>query len=232
MQSTWHEIGIFDFFQLAKYDMNIFDPQILLSAMFFWNRETRAFEFPCGFVCPTLLDVATITGLKPIGDRFHPEAFEETISMKETSIVWDKKTYSAFITAHHGREGTPITNSEHIAFLLYWLSACVFCIASLQVPKYYFVLAQALHLKKKVCLSKLLLASLYVCLDEASINLSRENGPRNLSRPLWLLQLWLTAIFKKKLKLLPLQASIQYSFEGARLITLTPKKRSMEHFAR
>nr|KYP37769.1 hypothetical protein KK1_041013 [Cajanus cajan] len=122
---------------------------MLLSAIFFWNMETRAFEFPCGFAYPTLLDIAAITGLKPLGDRYLPDTLEEEIPMTETSIVWDKKTYSAFVSAHHGEKGTPVTDSEHIAFLLYWLSACVFCTPSLQVPKYYYTLAQALHLKKK-----------------------------------------------------------------------------------
>nr|KYP72508.1 hypothetical protein KK1_005098 [Cajanus cajan] len=58
-QSIWKEAGIFDFVQLSKTGkpvlsnflvVFVFDPQMLLSAIFFWNRETRAFEFPCGFV--------------------------------------------------------------------------------------------------------------------------------------------------------------------------------------
>nr|KYP40720.1 hypothetical protein KK1_037938 [Cajanus cajan] len=141
MSPSWVETGIFEFIQLAKSDLHLFDPQMLLSAIFFWNRETRAFEFPCGFVCPTLLDIAAITGLTPLGDRFHPDVFEDEISIKELSITWDKKTYLAFINAHVGQPGTPVSPFEHIAFLMYWLSACVFCTPSLQVPKYYFTLA-------------------------------------------------------------------------------------------
>nr|KYP46845.1 hypothetical protein KK1_031548 [Cajanus cajan] len=230
MSSSWVETGIFEFIQLAKFDLHLFDPQMLLSAIFFWNRETRAFEFPCGFVGPTLLDIAAITGLTPLGDRFHPDVFEDEISMNELSITWDKKTYLAFINAHVEQPGTPVSPSEHIAFLMYWLSACVFCTPSLQVPKYYFTLAQALHLKKKICLSKLLLASLYACLDEASEGLFRETGPRNLSRPLWLLQLWLNAIFENKLSLTSAY-SPSCDLEGARLTTLTPRKRSVDNFA-
>nr|KYP75380.1 hypothetical protein KK1_008107 [Cajanus cajan] len=204
---------------------------MLFSAILFWNRETRAFEFPCGFVCPTLLDIAAITGLTPTGERFYPDLFEEEISIKETSISWDKKTYLAFITAHMGQANTLVSTSEHIAFLMYWLSACVFCTPSLQVPKYYYILAQALHLEKKICLSKLLLASLYTCLDEASESLSRESGPRNLSGPLWLLQLWLNAIFKKRLSLTS-SFTPTCALEGARLTTFTPSKRSVVNFAR
>nr|KYP31769.1 hypothetical protein KK1_047747 [Cajanus cajan] len=200
MHSVWVGAGISDFIQLSKFDLHAFDPQMLLSAIFFWNRETRAFEFPCGFVCPTLLDIAAITGLAPIGDRFYPDAFEGEISIKETYISCDKKTYLAFINAHMGQLDTPVSTSEYIAFLMYWLSACVFCTPSLQVPKYYYMLAQALHLQKKICLSKLLLASLYSSLDEASKSLFRESGPRNLSGPLWLLQLWLNAILEKRLE--------------------------------
>ncbi|XP_020239084.1 uncharacterized protein LOC109818095 [Cajanus cajan] len=229
MSSEWKEIGIFEFIQLAKFDLHLFDPQMLLSAIFFWNREARAFEFPCGFVCPTLLDIAAITGLLPLGERFHPNAFEEELSIKDISITWDKKTYLAFITAHMGQPGAPVSSLEHIAFLMYWLSACVFCTPSLQVPKYYYVLAQALHLKKKICLSKLLLASLYTCLDEASESLSRESGPRNLSGPLWLLQLWLNAILEKRLYLPSTPISL-CELEGARLTTLTPRKRLVDNF--
>nr|KYP64361.1 hypothetical protein KK1_018957 [Cajanus cajan] len=97
------------------------------------------------------------------------------------------------------------------------------------IPKYYYVLAQALHSKKKICLSKLLLASLYTCLDEASESLSRESGPRNLSGPLWLLQLWLNAIFEKKLRLPSIPIPI-CELEGARLTTLTPRKRLVDNF--
>nr|KYP40516.1 hypothetical protein KK1_038154 [Cajanus cajan] len=221
MHSMWVETGISEFIQLAKFDLHFFDPQMLLSAIFFWNRETRAFEFPSNFVCPTLLDIAAIIGLASIGDRFYPDVFEEEISIKETSISWDKKTYLAFINAHMGKPDTPVSTSEHIAFLMYWLSACVFCTPSLQVPKYYYVLAQALHLKKKICLSKLLLASLYTCLDEASESLFHESGPRNLFGPLWLLQLWLNTIFEKKLSLTSSFTPV-CELEGARLTTLTP----------
>nr|KYP49209.1 hypothetical protein KK1_029048 [Cajanus cajan] len=192
---------------------------MLLSTIFFWNN--RAFEFPCGFVCPTLLDIASITGLAPIGDRFYPDAFEEEISIKETSISWDKKTYLAFINTHMGQSDTPVSTSKHIAFLMYWLSACVFCTPSLQ----------ALHLQKKICLSKLLLAYLYSSLDEASESLFCESGPRNLYGPLWLLQLWLNAIFEKKL-LLTSSFFLVCQLEGARLTTLTPRKRSIENFSK
>nr|KYP31536.1 hypothetical protein KK1_048078 [Cajanus cajan] len=132
MSSSWVKTGIFEFIQLAKFDLHLFDPQMLLSEIFFWNRETRAFEFPCGFVCPTLLDIAVITGLTPLGDRFHPDVFEDEISIKDLSITWDKKTYLAFINAHVEQPRTPVSTSEHITFLMYWLSACVFCTPSLQ----------------------------------------------------------------------------------------------------
>nr|KYP44311.1 hypothetical protein KK1_034224 [Cajanus cajan] len=230
MKSSWSETGILYFIQLAKFDLHLFNPQMLLSAIFFWNRDTRAFEFPCGFICPTLLDIAAITGLPLVGDRFYPGAFEEEISINELSITWDKKTYLAFINAHVGQPGTIVSPSEHIAFLMYWLSACVFCTPSLQVPKYYYALAQALHLKKKICLGKLLLASLYTCLGEALESLSRESGPRNLSVPLWLLQLWLNAIFERKLSLTSTFVPA-CELEGARLTTLTPRKRLVDDFA-
>nr|KYP49700.1 hypothetical protein KK1_028568 [Cajanus cajan] len=219
----------------------IHSPQIDLNLFGDTTKIFRAFPQPkrfrvCGFVCPTLLDIVAITGLTPVGvglqgDKFFPDAFDEEISIKETSISWDKKTYLAFINAHMGKSDTPVSTSKHIAFLMYWLSTCVFCTPSLQVPKYYYILAQALHSKKKICLSKLLLASLYTCLDEASESLYRETGPHNLSGPLWLLQLWLNAILEKILSLTSSFTPV-CELEGARLTTLTPRKRSVENFAK
>nr|KYP35303.1 hypothetical protein KK1_043661 [Cajanus cajan]KYP35305.1 hypothetical protein KK1_043663 [Cajanus cajan] len=130
-----------------------------------------------------------------------------------------------------GQSGTLVSPSKHITFLMYWLSACVFCTPSLQVPKYYYALAQAIHSQRKICLSKLLLASLYTCLDDALESLFRDSGPQNLSGPLWLLQLWLNAIFEKRLRLTS-SFTPSCQLEGARLTTLTPRKRSVDNFAK
>lgn len=52
----------------------------------FWNRNLHALELPCGPVTPTLLDIAAITGLKPLGKTLALGLFEDTIQRSEIKI--------------------------------------------------------------------------------------------------------------------------------------------------
>ena len=47
--------------------------EMLIAALYFWNISTNSLHLKCGMLTPTLLDVAAITGLKPIGETFHPD---------------------------------------------------------------------------------------------------------------------------------------------------------------
>lgn len=77
----------------------------------------------------------------------------------------------------------------------------MFCSKSLQVAKKYLTLANQLHVKHDVCLSKMILASLYESLGDGVTQLNNLGGKGNLilSCPFWLLQLWLNATFEASL---------------------------------
>jgi len=105
---------------------------------------------------PTLLDVAAITGLKPTGETFDP-------SKCKSFVIFDfiKASCGPYIKLQHKPQDKTFLDDEHIAFLTYWLSMYLFCTRSIQVAKHYRSLAYQLHKGKPICLSKLILGSLY-----------------------------------------------------------------------
>jgi len=74
-EEFWKEIGSFYLIQLSRYGPRYQKP-ILLVALHFWKTSTNSMHLKCGMLTPTLLDVAAIIGLKPIGDFFDPDACE------------------------------------------------------------------------------------------------------------------------------------------------------------
>lgn len=90
-----------------------------------------------------------------------------------------------------------VTDSEHVAFLLCWLTYFVFCCKTMQVPKYLLSIAQCLYEGKTICLGSFILAHLYEGLTEAVQNLRDEGAIKIIKCPLWLLQLWLNVMFRR-----------------------------------
>ncbi|RYQ96283.1 hypothetical protein Ahy_B08g091985 [Arachis hypogaea] len=79
----------------------------------------------------------------------------------------------SFILNNKGQDRKPVSDNEHIAFLLYWLSGIVFYTRSIQVEVTYLPLAIMLAEGKRLCLAKLFLARLYLTLDWITV-LMRE----------------------------------------------------------
>jgi len=134
---------------------------------------------------PTLLDVAGLTGLKPIGYTFDPTDHDSKISFDFTRLV-----YGNFIIDHRVTTSAEVSDKEHIAFLTYWLSMYIFCSRSIQ-----------LHEGRDICLSKLILGSLYGNLNQAVTSIKEYQSGSSLiiPGPIWLFQLWLLATFRTKL---------------------------------
>jgi len=55
---------------------------MIMAAAFFCNQNTCALKLPCGLVSLTLLDVAAIVGLMPIGEKYLVGSFKDTIEPK------------------------------------------------------------------------------------------------------------------------------------------------------
>ncbi|RYR53100.1 hypothetical protein Ahy_A06g028015 [Arachis hypogaea] len=156
----------------------------------FWNRTTNNFHFPCGMIGMSLLDVTAITGL-PINS---PDCTPDMQSKHQYTVVMTNP-YSYFIAHNMGAEGTNITDNKHVAFQFYWLKAILFCSRSFQMSRIYLPLTALLHEGKAFNLAKLLLGYIFEELGQFVCDL-RDNKIISAGDPLWLLQLWLNAIFE------------------------------------
>ncbi|RYR73154.1 hypothetical protein Ahy_A02g007481 [Arachis hypogaea] len=139
----------------------------------------------------SLLDVAAITGLlinsPDCVPNMQPERqYDVTLS----------NSYSDFIANNMGEEGTEVTDNEHVAFLFYWLNAVLFCSRSVQMSKLFLPLTVLLHEKKVLNLAKLLLGHVFEELNHF-VHCLQNNSMISTGDFLWLLQLWLNAIFEK-----------------------------------
>ncbi|MED6184375.1 hypothetical protein PIB30_046843 [Stylosanthes scabra] len=53
----------------------------------------------------------------------------ETKPESDFEIEW-RNSYGDFLSLHMGKPNEPITDKEHVAFLIYWLNAVLFCSSS------------------------------------------------------------------------------------------------------
>lgn len=174
---------------------------------------------------PTLFAIATITSLRPTGERFNPNF------MTEDSIGFDgnRVTFTNYILDHHNQDTDEVSNEEQIAFLELWLSQYIFCSKSLQVANKYLNMEHQLHVGHKLCLSQMILGCLYESLGKGVKILKnfRPGSKLLLAGPYWLLQLWLNATFESSLSthnIINKEADEikNRRAEGTHLVQLTP----------
>src|SRR3954471_22812028 len=109
----------------------------------------------------------------------------DTINFNEATF-----TYTAFIQKYHDENNEVVSDEEHIAFLVLWLSRCVFCSRSIQVAKRYLCMANQLHAGTQLNLSQLILG------EATDLVKNYKTGSLLFAGPFWLLQLWLNATFE------------------------------------
>jgi len=76
----WKDIGIFDLIQLSRQGPKYHNEMIIV-ALHFWNPSNNNLHLKCGMITPTLLDVASLTGLKPTGKSFDPDSHDSKTSI-------------------------------------------------------------------------------------------------------------------------------------------------------
>jgi hypothetical protein len=64
-RGVWENYGIYPLVQFSRTGPK-YKPELLIAALHFYEKSTNTFQFKCGMVTPTLLDVAAITGLMVI----------------------------------------------------------------------------------------------------------------------------------------------------------------------
>lgn len=162
----WSKIGIF-YLQLSKLNISNIDILMVMVTALFRNHNTCALELLCVRVTPIFLNVTTITGLMPTREKYLLESFTNTIKPK--ILNWEKNSFGGGQTK---KTNNPITNREHLAFMLYWV--CTHCIytKSIQVPTDFYNLTLLLHIGEPwLCLTKLLLENVYQAFTDAANNL-------------------------------------------------------------
>ncbi|RYR77666.1 hypothetical protein Ahy_A01g002222 [Arachis hypogaea] len=213
--ASWGALGIHELLKLSHFSLTT-HPWMIGAVTCFWNRTTNNFHLPCGINGISLLDVAAITGLP-----FNLPDYTSDMQPKCQYNIVLNSSYSEFIAHNMGREGTKITDNEHVAFLFYWLNAILFCSLSVQMSKLYLSLATLLHEGKTFNLAKLLLGHIFEELGQFVTDL-RENKLISAGGPLWLLQLWLNAIFENFMTKPESGPTDKQYIEGFRLSTYKP----------
>ncbi|WJX67184.1 hypothetical protein P8452_51676 [Trifolium repens] len=222
-KDSWKSYGIYELIQFSRTGPK-YKPELLVAALHFYEKSTNTFQFKCGMLTPTLLDVAAITGLRPIGDHFDP-----TKTGDKVEVNFQEATFFKYIAEQMGKEGEEVSTEEHVAFLTLWLSHFVFCSKSLQVARMYIPIAQQINEGRLFSLGRLLLACLYEAMGNASdaIKASKDGSKVSIAGPMWLLQLWMNATFETELGLIVpsdyQQEVDDREIEGQRLVRLAPR---------
>ncbi|XP_045802476.1 uncharacterized protein LOC123896078 [Trifolium pratense] len=202
---------------------------MIIAALHFFESSTNTFHFECGMMTPTLLDVAAITGLSPLGDTYDPCKASDTIKFD-----FRNKSYSKYIVENR-KTSDEVSDEEHVAFLTLWLSQYVFCTQSLQVAKKFIPMAIQLHECQQFNFARLVLGCLYESMRDACEHLKRTGDGSTFlgAGPFWLLQLWLTATFHAKLDLFLSEPYYEESrtrqIEGTRLARMVPRERGLSY---
>lgn len=146
---------------LSKLNLDYSTPMLI--SLYFWDNTHYTSHLPCCMATPTLFDMAAITGA----------------------------AFSTHIAHYHDKDTDTFSDAKHITFLALWLPHSIFCSKSLHVSKKYLTLANQLHARHNICLSEMILASLYESLSDGVAQLKNLGDKRNLllSGPFWLLQL-------------------------------------------
>jgi len=103
-------LGIFNLIQLSKTGLG-YEENLILAEIHFWENSINTMHLKCGMLSPTLLDVAAITRLPPIGETYDLD--RENKTQFELSVV----AYGAFINKYFDKNTTEVSDEKHIAFL-------------------------------------------------------------------------------------------------------------------
>lgn len=185
---VWEAAGIYDCLRLCKHDLPIEKEQAISQ---FWCTSSNSFHFPCGPMAPTVFYVSAITGLLPWGKSINPGI---TLSKDQNKHLKDlfagvSQTHSGWITALK----TDQSEREHIGFLLYRLSKCIFCPKSVTVQKEYAPIAFLLSKKEPLALAPPVVAEIDASLGflaRASITNTKTKIINTIPGPLWILPFW------------------------------------------
>jgi hypothetical protein len=121
-QSTLETIGIADALSLLLYPLDK-NENLLKTIGYFWSDTLNCFLFGHSPMTPTLMDVVMITGLDIASHSSCAYSLPEVhfrLSSESECTNW-----GAYLN-HHVKTKGPVTESEHTAFLNFWLEHFIF----------------------------------------------------------------------------------------------------------
>jgi hypothetical protein len=121
-QSTWETTGIADALSLLLYPLDK-NENLLKTIGYFWSDALNCFLFGHSPMTPTLMDVVMITGLDIASHSSCAYSLPEVhfrLSSESECTNW-----GAYLN-HHVKTKGPVTESEHTAFLNFWLEHFIF----------------------------------------------------------------------------------------------------------
>ena len=188
-ENHWKKHGLYEMIMLSGVEFPN-DKGLLYAASQFWSIRTNSFHFPVGMMGPTIHDICMITGLYAFGQEA-----DALISCKIPNFVYPKlnkdRSYKAWVAQYCG-QGDEVDETEHVAFLIYWLNKYFFCVSSGQITQDFTELARVLIQDVTYALAPLLLASLYRGMYHFV-----EKAFSFGAGPLWIVMIWLWIYFPK-----------------------------------
>ncbi|CAN6551825.1 unnamed protein product [Malus baccata var. baccata] len=209
-KKKWMSNGIYELIMPSNTSV-IPKPELLTSALLFWNSGTNTFDFRMGPMSPTILDMAQVFGLRPSGRIV--DVTQDWVSSSTTgssssstsflSLNYNSATFKSYGTSFKGfipfvkenfGAGSPRANKDqdHMYFLLYCLNKHIFPNKSKGVRVEWILLVEVLHNFDDVATGPFLLSHLYHFLFEMTRD---EPFETNLNGPIWMIQTWLQWYF-------------------------------------
>ena len=207
---NWDRVGITHCLNLSLADPAKNEP-LLASACYFWSDLLNAFLFNHGPMSPTLLDVVMLTDLDITSSIDPFDLRTKPCHQIPTKHVggWGK-----YISKYSHTE-SPVSDMEHVAFLLMWLERFLFCGSTLGPTSNMQNIAESLVQGTPMPLGRYLLGATYHMLHQTARRLSAGDPAGHIGGPWWFLQLWLTVYTSKAVELPPFTDSRFPSFDFA-----------------
>nr|CAD1842068.1 unnamed protein product [Ananas comosus var. bracteatus] len=167
----WRRIDVFDVIQFSR-DPPRPDPYLIGASLCFWSTSTNSLHLRYGMSTPTLLDLAAIAGLRPHGTEVNA-GMEVDFSIFNVSFD-NSLAFTSFIDRFNGKEG-PVSDQEHVAFLLYWICRYLVCTKSLKIVKEFLKLSICLAEGQFIALGPFVLSQLYRSLASVVSDIRSED---------------------------------------------------------
>ncbi|XP_051133470.1 uncharacterized protein LOC127253081 [Andrographis paniculata] len=200
-QEQWKTQHIDEAIRLSTLPCHLHE-KVLLAMTAFWHSEVCTFLLLTAPIGPTLMDVAMIAHLPIVGEDPVMGALNGQ-GPNTDHLGWSltdvrKWGWTKFLNDQQGADGTPVTDREHTAFLLFWL--CKYVVVShlkCVLPSH---LDLAIHIAsgRFFSLGILFLANLFEGLSRVSVRLTEKDGKKldiAASGSFWFLELWFRLYF-------------------------------------